>query len=115
MGTIQVPPHQQVPSLHARTVIQDCAIRREEIPAPVAVTIASWWQSSGAVGSVLAAFASGCEVTRLSLLEDIHQTRLANGYFGPSGDPFTRGDMMPENRLALDMLSTFVINYGKES
>lgn len=70
---------------------------RREITPESAVTIASWWQSSGTVGSVLAAFASGAEVDRTELLDDIAAT-WPEAIGGIDGD-------------ALDCLSTFVINH----
>lgn len=85
----------------------------DEISPNCAVTVAAWWQSSGNIGSVLAAFASGAEVDRTALLDDIAATRLAEGYFDSSGKPFTRRHMSDNDRLALDMLSTFVINYQR--
>lgn len=39
-----------------------------------AVTIAAWWQSPGSIGHVLASFASGCEIDRADLAEDIART-----------------------------------------
>jgi hypothetical protein len=48
--------------------------RGQLIRANTAVTIASWWQSPGSVGSVLAGFASGAEVDTDELLEDIEAT-----------------------------------------
>lgn len=78
-----------------------------EISPATAVTIASWWQSSGSVGSVLAGFASGTEVNRAALLDDIAATRTAEGYHS--------GRMNTADMLDLDMLATFVLNYGKEN
>lgn len=75
-----------------------------EISPATAVTIASWWQSSG---SVLAGFASGTEVNRAALLDDIAATRTAEGYHS--------GRMNTADMLDLDMLATFVLNYGKEN
>jgi hypothetical protein len=74
-----------------------------EIPEATAVTIASWWQSPGNIGCVLASFASGAEVNRTALLDDIHSTRRQEGYYS--------GTMSDEDKLALDMLATFIINY----
>lgn len=48
--------------------------RREKVIVSdeCAVTIAAWWQSSGTwAGSVLAAFASGCEVSQDDLLNAV--------------------------------------------
>ena len=74
---------------------------RREITPHSAKLIASWWQSSGTVGSVLAAFASGCRVDRAALLDDIAATRRTE-------------PMLEWDRSALDCLATFVLNYGKE-
>lgn len=105
MSTIQVRAH-HVTSSHAyECVRQNYGIA--EVHPSVAVTIASWWQSSGSVGSVLAAFASGAEVDREGLLNDIHRTRLAEGYYRDGNGP----SMSDDDMLALDMLATFVINY----
>jgi hypothetical protein len=49
------------------------------IDGATAVTIASWWQSPGRIGSVLAGFASGAEVARQDLLDDIDATRAEQG------------------------------------
>lgn len=77
-----------------------------EVDPETAVTIASWWQSSGAIGRVLAGFASGASVSKDDLLDDIAATRNAHGYHTL--------DMLPPDRRALDCLSTFVINYQRE-
>lgn len=45
-----------------------------EISDACARTVAMGWQSSGTVGSVLAALASGCEVDVTALLDDISAT-----------------------------------------
>lgn len=66
-----------------------------EIHAGTAVTIASWWQSPGRVGSDLAAFASGATVDRSDVLADIAATR----------PEVTE----PADNRALDCLATFVI------
>ena len=79
--------------------------RRREITPESAVAIASWWQSPGSVGSALAAFASGCSVDRGELLNDIAFTRVFEGYY-------TR-EMATCDRLALDCLSTFILNYNQ--
>lgn len=87
-----------------------------EIWPYVAVTIASWWQSSGTVGNVLAAFASGAEVDRTALLDDIDATRREHGYhiaLTYVSALHRLVPMAPRDRDALDCLSTFVINYGK--
>lgn len=82
----------------ANVLTQDLDLTSYEINPSTAVTIASWWQSSGRVGSVLAAFASGSAVDRDALLDDIHRTRVTN--------IINEGDA-----LQLDCLATFVINY----
>jgi hypothetical protein len=81
----------------------------QEIRPESAVAIASWWQSSGTVGSVLAGFASGAEVDREELLDDIAATRQAEGYHGYPGRQMPKDD-----RDALDCLATFVLNHGRE-
>lgn len=75
--------------------LQDC----REIEPATAVTIASWWQSSGRIGSVLAGFASGAAVERTELLDDISRSRATAGY------------IRDDDSRALDCLATFVINY----
>lgn len=67
-----------------------------EISDMAARTIASWWQSSGAVGSVLASLASGCAVSRDELIEDIAMT-------GRTASP-----MWPRE---LEMLATWALNH----
>lgn len=78
--------------------------RGEEITPAAAVTIASWWQAPGGTGYVLAGFASGAKVDRDELLEDIFYT---------STEAYRDGNLSVEDKLALDMLSTFVIRYEK--
>lgn len=73
-----------------------------EVEPETAVTIASWWQSPGSIGHVLAAFASGAAVSKSDLLDDIAATRNAHGYH--------TFDMLPSDKRALDCLGTFVIN-----
>ncbi len=75
-------------------------IDNREIQPETALAIASWWQSSGTVGSVLAGFASGAAVERRALLDDITRTRATAGYIAP------------HDQIALDCLCTFVIHYG---
>lgn len=70
-----------------------------EVSGACAVTIASWWQSPGPVGRVLAAFASGSEVDRSELSEDVSRTILHE-----------YDSAEPRDRLALDMLGTWVLN-----
>lgn len=76
-----------------------------EITSETAITIAQWWHSPGSIGHVLASFGSGMKVSREELLDDIHRTRMHDGYF-------TRA-MDARDRDALDCLSTFVINYQR--
>jgi hypothetical protein len=71
-----------------------------DVAPSVAVAIASWYQSPGAIGSVLAAFASGTEVNRTELLDDISRT-VSSDYSG-------------EWPVELELLSTFVINHGRD-
>lgn len=78
-----------------------------ELTRGSAVNIAAWWQSPGAIGHVLAQFASGLPTDRAELLDDIHATRTAGGYFN--------GTMAERDKNALDCLSTFVIHYGEDS
>ena len=94
MATIQVK---------ARHVDSDYAERQvtlreggeHEIDDDVAVTIASWWQSPGSVGSALAALASGAPVEYEELADDIYRTR-------PEAST-------PLDRLTLGMLSTWAL------
>jgi hypothetical protein len=72
---------------------------KREITDNCAATIASWWQSSGTVGSVLATLAGGLETDVVDLLNDIHLTRQ---------DVTQRRD-----KDALDMLATWAL-YGGE-
>ena len=77
----------------------------KEVEPHTAVTIAAWYQSPGSVGKHLAALASGCEVSVDDVLDDIAATRR----------DFPRDYQSAEsNWLALDMLSTFVINHTEE-
>jgi len=69
-----------------------------EISDSTAVTIASWWQSPGSVGSAFAALASGAPVVLGDLLDDIRQTRRT---LPPDQEADVR---------ALDMLATWAIN-----
>lgn len=72
-----------------------------DIESTTARAIASWYQSSGSVGSVLASFASGREVDRSALLNDISATVFH--------------DFAGEWPMELELLCTFVINYGREN
>lgn len=73
---------------------------RREIEPATARAIASWWQSSGTVGHVLASFASGVAVDRTALLDDIAASR--------------HGMTSAAEHAELDVLATFVINYQRE-
>lgn len=104
MSTIQVrAPHVDTYSV-AHDVLTSHNANHEIAPA-TAVTIASWWQSSGNVGNVLAGFASGATVDRGALLDDIAATRHVEGYHN--------GRMNTADMMDLDMLATFVLNYRK--
>jgi len=72
---------------------------RHLITAASARAIAFWWQSPGAVGHVLASFASGVAVQRADLLEDIARSRGTDG--------------VTEGQLGeLDALAAFVEEYA---
>ena len=70
-----------------------------EFSDDAARTVASWWQSSGTIGSTLASFASGASVERTDLLDDISAT--ARQAMGTTHVGWPR---------ELEMLSTWVIN-----
>jgi len=72
-----------------------------EISDATAVTIASWWQSSGSVGYALAALASGAPIDTQELLDDIYRTR----HLSTDAQHMTETD-----KRALDMLATWAIN-----
>lgn len=74
--------------------------QRREITPASARSIAFWWQSPGGTGHLLASFASGVAVDRSELLADIERSR----------DTL---DVTAEQLLELDVLSTFVLNYGR--
>lgn len=76
-----------------------------EIRPWTARTIASWYQSPGSVGHVLASLASGHRVIVDDLLDDIAATRREF--------PRDYADGSVSHWLALDMLATFAANYGK--
>lgn len=84
-----------------RDVAEVITAGAREINPATAATIASWWQSSGSIGSTLAAFASGRQVARKELLDDIAATRNSCGY---------GNGMEPADEQALDALATFVIH-----
>jgi len=68
-----------------------------ELSDAAAKTIASWWQSSGTVGSALASLASGAAVDRDYLYEDIGAT-------GRTAMP-----MWPRE---LEMMATWCLNHA---
>ena len=90
--TVKVP---HVTSDIATAELTACYGQRE-ISDAVAVTVASWHQSPGTVGRVLAALASGATVEHDELADDIYMTR---GQIG-------QGSV---NRRDLDQLSTWAI------
>ena len=67
-----------------------------EMPDSMARTVASWYQSSGSVGSVLASLASGSDVARDALAEDIAATAR------------TQNPMWP---VELEYLATWLLNH----
>lgn len=73
----------------------------EEISDSTARTIASWWQSSGTVGSILASVACGCTVSVDALLDDIYYTTGAWRDITPSS----------EDGRALGCLATWTMNH----
>lgn len=76
--------------------LQDGTVRR----------IASWFQSPGAVGSVLASLASGMPVELSALLDDIAATRR---------ELSASGHLSGDDRMSLDMLATWAIRQGNDS
>ncbi len=72
-----------------------------EVSDAAAVTIASWWQSPGGTGSVLAALSTGASWDLEDLLDDIASTRA----WARAQNCHT-----PEDDRALDMLATWAIN-----
>lgn len=99
MNTIQVRA-QHVSSEYANANVAAVSVMGTgEVEPETAVTVASWYQSPGAIGHVLASFASGAAVDRTELLDDISAT--------------VRSDLGGEWPLELECLSTFVINYGR--
>ena len=72
----------------------------EEISDRAALTVASWWQSPGTVGHVLASLASGRSVQVGALLDDIAATRRE-----------ITGRSYSADHVALDMLATWAINH----
>jgi len=78
-------------------------ITQTEIRPEVAATIAGQWQSSGAIGSALAALASGAEVDHEAVLDDIAATRQS---LTIADDLWAFG--------ALDCLAVFVIGLAQK-
>lgn len=80
-----------------------CQRRRgeQEITDACAVTVASFWQSSGTRGSAFAALASTGTVELQTLLDDIHYS-----YVNEAGSL--------DDKLMLDMLATWAINVAGE-
>ena len=78
MATIQVKgplaPSEQVWAEISQTEKGTIHTDNGEISDAVAKTIASWYQSSGTIGSVLAGLASGAAVDRDALAEDVAAT-----------------------------------------
>lgn len=70
MSTIRVKAH-HVSSQEAYSLTRS---ERPVLDDATAVTIASWWQSPGRIGSVLAGFASGAPVIAEALLSDVQAT-----------------------------------------
>jgi hypothetical protein len=103
MTTIQVRANQIGSHAAYAEVAQVFATGTGEISDATAATIAAWWQTSSGAGRLLASFASGCSVEREALLDEITDTRNAEGYHN--------GRMAPRDRAALDCLSTYVLNH----
>ncbi len=85
-----------VPTLTTRQMMDVYESRNAGLPFSdsAARTVAMWWQSSGTIGSTLAAFASGTDVDENDLLTDIYNTRKAN----------------PESKDDMDILDWWVLN-----
>lgn len=66
---------EHVSSAEAELEVMACGDAGRVISTSCAATVAAWYQSSGTVGSVLAALASGRWVAREDLLGDIAATR----------------------------------------
>jgi hypothetical protein len=73
-----------------------------EIHDSTALAIASWWQSPGAIGHVLASLASGMTVDVAELLDDIAATR---------EEARRTGTLSQLDATALDCLATWAINH----
>lgn len=96
----------QVQVSHAQSSTVDDQIAERygvaEVDDSVAVALASWYQSPGSVGRILAALASGTVVGFQELMDDIHATRREI-------DRHNEADA-PTMRRQLDMLATWVID-----
>lgn len=99
---IRVVPDFNLTEYDVRTEVIRASIAREEINDQAARIIASWWQSPGRVGHVLAGLASGAPVDSEELSDDISRT-IRDHY----------RDASAEDKLALDMLGTWALNYGR--
>lgn len=98
---IQVRPNEAGRLLTADDVHSICRASARsgvEIPDQAARIIASWWQSSGTIGSALASLASGREVEDVLLGLDISATIAAHYRHATLDD-----------KLALDMLGTWFV------
>lgn len=84
-----------------RAEVSSCYGSPREISDAAAVTIASWWQSPGGTGSVLAALSTGASWDLEDLLDDIASTRA----WARAQNCHT-----PEDDRALDMLATWALN-----
>ncbi|MCV7247727.1 hypothetical protein H7J07_05740 [Mycobacterium koreense] len=72
---VSVPRPIEVDEAAAHRDIDSSIAAGREISPETAVAVASWWQSPGPIGAVLASFASGMEVSRDALLADIAGSR----------------------------------------
>ena len=81
---------------HVRTMVEGKEFDTEngEMPDAMARTVASQYQTSGTVGSELAALASGASVGRWKLADDVAATGRAHGW-----------------PVDLEYLSTWVLNH----
>jgi hypothetical protein len=89
---------------HASSAVayQQCQERQgvTEIDDSVAAAIASWWQSPGTSGRAFAALASGAPVESSDVLDDVSDAlHTASVWDG-------------RDRLALEMLATWALNYS---
>lgn len=80
-----------------------------EVSDATARTIASWWQSPGAVGCILAALASGRPVERGDLLDDISATARDAKLPGWTSTTGTRASQQDAD--SLNLLSTWTLNH----